>query len=113
MLVPAGAPGGRVPDPPVIGIGYVEVSSPLDAFTIDGTKLPPPVYGLMSYCHILEEFHSLRYQFGFAVVPMLVMTYLSCSPDGPATDVPVGTPVVLNSAAPVYASKALAKLPVQ
>ncbi len=110
LLVPAGAPGGRVPVAPAIGTGRVAIRSPLDALIIAGERLPPPVYGLMSYCQSLDEFHSLKYQFGFAVVPRFVMTYLICSPLGPATVVPVGTPVTLKRARPVYASKARAKL---
>ena len=54
------------------------------ALMIAGETLPAPVNGLMSYCQILDEFHSAKYQFGFAVVPLFCSTYRSCSPDGPA-----------------------------
>ena len=97
LRVPGGAPGGKVPEVPVIGTGTVVNRSPLDALTIEGERLPPPVYGLMSYCQSLDEFHSLRYQFGLDAVPKFVMTYLNCSPVGPATEVPEGTLVTLNN----------------
>ena len=54
------------------------------ALMIAGETLPAPVNGLMSYCQMRDEFHSARYQFGFAVVPLFCKTYRSCSPDGPA-----------------------------
>ena len=54
------------------------------ALIIAGERLPEPVNGLTSYCQILEEFHSAKYQFGLAVVPLFCKTYRSCSPDGPA-----------------------------
>lgn len=56
------------------------------------------------------EFHKAKFQFGLAVVPKLDITYLNCSPTGPWTIVPEGTPVTLNSCSPVSASKTRAKL---
>lgn len=62
--------------------------------------------------HSRVEFHRAKFQFGLEVVPKFDITYLSCSPTGPCTIVPVGTPVTLNSWSPVSASKTRAKLDV-
>ena len=40
LLVPEGAPGGRVPVSPASGIGIVGIKSPLEPFIIEGDKLP-------------------------------------------------------------------------
>jgi hypothetical protein len=53
------APVGVVPVVPnvVRGMPDDETRTPLDAFTTDGDRLPPKVYGLTSDCHRSDEFH--------------------------------------------------------
>ncbi len=60
--------------------------------------------------HSLVEFHCAKTQFGLVVLPVLIITYRRTSPCGPMAANPDGTPVTLNNASPVFASKARAKL---
>src|SRR5271157_393577 len=71
--------GGRLPLPPERTTAP-PMRTPFDAFTTAGDRLPLPVYGLMSYCHNLDMFHSAKYQFGLAALPSFAMTNLSGSP---------------------------------
>src|SRR5450759_87439 len=59
------------------------------AFTVPEYQLPAAVP--ISKPKALDEFHSAKYQLGFAVVPRFVRTYFRYSPDGPAKFVPPGT----------------------
>src|SRR5208283_3940154 len=115
--------GGRLPLPAEPTTAPPS-KTPFDAFTTAGDKLPPPVYGLTSYCQSRDIFHSARYHCGFAAVPSFAMTSLSGSPLGPImfglatvfakaivvvlagimNEVLDGTPVTLKSDTPVYAS---------
>jgi hypothetical protein len=77
-------------------LGGVEIVPPvalasdgeLPDCVVPGRKKVPP--------HIRVEFHKARFQFQL-VADVLDMTYLNCSPTGPITIVPEGTPVTLNS----------------
>ena len=71
--------------------------------TIDG-DVDGPLYWP---CHILDEFHCARYQFGLVELPKLLSTYVMISPFTPIVDCPEGTLVRLNIGVPVSASKAL------
>ena len=71
--------GGRLPLPAELTTAP-PIRTPFDAFTTAGDRLPPPVYGLMSYCHSLDMFHSAKYHCGFAAVPSFAIMSLSGSP---------------------------------
>lgn len=85
-----------------VGLVALIRSGELPDWVVPGRKKVPD--------HSRVEFHRAKFQFGLEVVPKFDSTYLSCSPTGPCTVVPVGTPVTLNSWSPVSASKTRAKL---
>ena len=68
---------GNVPVSPFRGIGNTGTRSPFVIFIMSGDTLPPPVYGFMSVCHSLEEFHWAKYHCGFVAVPQLVKIYFN------------------------------------
>ena len=117
-LTTTAEPTGIVPNPPVDVVPVPPVSGLIGtdwsiwtallpwyvALMTLGDRRLPFVYGLVPKFQSLVEFHLAITQFGFVLLPKFWKTYLICSPIGPITDHPEGTPVTLNKASPVSAS---------